>query len=43
MEKVLSYKGHFGTFKYDFDDKILHGKIECINDLVTFERAVSGC
>ncbi len=33
----MKYKGFFGSCKVSFEDRILHGKIECINDLVTYE------
>ncbi len=34
---ILEYKGYHTKIEYDSVDKILHGKIEGINDLVTFE------
>ena len=37
MENVLTYKGYFGLVKYNPEDEILHGRIEGIVDLVTFE------
>lgn len=37
MENVLEYKGYLTRIEYSVDDKVLHGKIEGINDLVTFE------
>ena len=33
----LSYKGYFSEIKFDSELLILYGKIENINDLVTFE------
>ncbi len=33
----LSYRGYFGSYEVCFEDNVLHGKIEFINDLVTFE------
>lgn len=33
----LSYRGYFGSYEICFEDNALHGKIEFINDLVTFE------
>ena len=37
MENVLTYKGFTGIVKLNTTDKVLHGKIEFVNDLVTFE------
>lgn len=37
MGNVLEYKGYFTKIEYSAEDKILHGKIEAINDLVNFE------
>jgi predicted HicB family RNase H-like nuclease len=38
MSKILmSYLGFYGSCDINFSDNVLHGKIECINDLVTFE------
>ncbi|MDF3076720.1 MAG: type toxin-antitoxin system HicB family antitoxin [Sphingobacteriaceae bacterium] len=37
MENVLKYDGFVGSVKYNSDDKVFHGKIEFITDLVTFE------
>lgn len=34
---TLSYKNFMGTFDYIEEENILHGKIEGISDLVTFE------
>ena len=34
---IVKYKGYIGTVEYSPDDKVLYGKIEHINDLVTFE------
>ena len=39
MNKLMKYKGFWGSCEVSFEDGILHGKIECINDLVTFEAA----
>ena len=39
MENVLTYKGYFGLVKYNPEDELLHGRIEGIVDLVTFEGA----
>ncbi|MEP2942450.1 MAG: type II toxin-antitoxin system HicB family antitoxin [Sneathiella sp.] len=37
MNGMMKYKGYFGSVSYDEADKILHGKIEFIRDLVTYE------
>ena len=37
MENTLQYKGYFTNISYSVEDKVLHGKIEGIDDLVTFE------
>ncbi|WP_434340201.1 type II toxin-antitoxin system HicB family antitoxin [Motilimonas cestriensis] len=37
VKKALTYKTYCGSYEVDFDEGILFGKIECINDLVTFE------
>ncbi len=37
MKNVLEYKGYYTKVEYSAEDKVLHGKIEGINDLVTFE------
>lgn len=34
---VLEYKGYYSVVTYDAEDQVLHGKIEMITDLVTFE------
>lgn len=39
MNKTMKYKGFIGTFEISIEDNVLHGKIECINDLVTYEAA----
>ena len=36
-KNILTYKSFIGTVHYSGDDDILYGKIEGINDLVTFE------
>ena len=33
----MKYKGFWGSCEVSFEDGVLHGKIECINDLVTYE------
>lgn len=37
LNDVLEYKGYYSRISYDATDKLLHGKIEGINDLITFE------
>lgn len=37
MSNVLKYKGYIGKVEYSIDDEILYGKIDCINDIVTYE------
>jgi predicted HicB family RNase H-like nuclease len=37
MKNTLSYKGFFGSVSYSDEDGVLYGKIEGINDLVTYE------
>ena len=37
MKNILKYKYLLGSVNYSSDDEILFGKIEGINDLVTFE------
>ena len=37
MKDVLTYKGFIGSVHFNVEDKVLYGKIEGINDLITFE------
>jgi predicted HicB family RNase H-like nuclease len=37
MNNVLTYKGYIGSVNYSADDNVFFGKLEGINDLVTFE------
>lgn len=37
MSNMLKYKGYFGSVEFSLEDKVLHGKIQCVNDLVTYE------
>lgn len=37
MKHNLTYKGYSGSVDISIEDNCLHGKIEFINDLVTFE------
>ncbi len=43
MKDILTYKGFIGSVHFSNEDKVFHGKIEGIDDLVTFEaRSVDG-
>lgn len=37
MKDVLTYKGFIGSVHFSAEDKVFHGKIEGITDLVSFE------
>jgi predicted HicB family RNase H-like nuclease len=37
MKDVLTYKGFIGSVHFSNSDKVFHGKLEGINDLITFE------
>lgn len=37
MKNYLEYNGYIGTLEFSADDKTFFGKIQGINDLVTFE------
>jgi len=37
MASVLTYKNYTGSVEYSHDDRCFFGKIEFINDLITFE------
>ncbi len=37
MKDVLNYKGFIGSVHFSADDMVFFGKVEGINDLVTFE------
>ena len=37
MKDVITYKGFIGSVHFSTDDRVFYGKIEGINDLVTFE------
>jgi len=37
MKDVLNYKGFIGSVHFSADDNLFYGKVESINDLVTFE------
>ena len=37
MKDVLKYKGYIGSVHYAAEDRVFYGKIEGINDLISFE------
>lgn len=37
MNTMLEYKDYFGSVEYSTEDELLHGKLEFIRDLVTYE------
>lgn len=37
MKDVMTYKGYIGSVHYSEDDETFYGKLEAINDLITFE------
>jgi predicted HicB family RNase H-like nuclease len=37
MKDVITYKGFIGSVHFAAEDKLFYGKIEGINDLITFE------
>ncbi len=37
MASTIEYKGYIGTVEYSSEDKCFFGKLEMIDDLVTFE------
>lgn len=37
MKDILNFKGFIGSVHFSADDKVFFGKIEGINDLITFE------
>ena len=37
MKDVISYNDFFGSVHFDSEDQVFHGKIDGIEDLVTFE------
>jgi predicted HicB family RNase H-like nuclease len=39
MKNVLKYKGYTGTVIFDADDRIFHGRIMGLTDIITFEGA----
>jgi len=41
MVNTIGYKGYIGSIEYSSDDKCFFGKIEMIDDLVTFEATTA--
>lgn len=39
MSAMLEYKGYLGSIAYSDADEVLHGRLEFIRDLVTYEAA----
>lgn len=39
MSTLLEYKGYLGSVEYSDEDEVLHGRLEFIRDLVTYEGA----
>jgi len=37
MNNILTYKGFIGSVNFSTDDNVFFGKLEGINDLITFE------
>ncbi len=37
MKNILKYKGFVGSVNFSVEDRAFYGKVEGINDLVTFE------
>ncbi len=37
MSTMLEYKGYCGSVEYSAEDEVLHGRLEFIRDLVTYE------
>lgn len=37
MKDFLEYKDYLGSVHFNADDEIFYGKIECIDDLISFE------
>lgn len=37
MKNYLEYKEYIGTIQFSAEDRVFYGKLEAINDLVTFE------
>lgn len=39
MNTLLEYKGYLGSVQFSAEDEVLHGRLEFIRDLVTYEGA----
>ena len=37
MRTMLEYKGYLGSVEYSDEEEVLHGRLEFIRDLVTYE------
>jgi predicted HicB family RNase H-like nuclease len=37
MTTMLEYRGYLGSIEYSDEDEVLHGRLEFIRDLVTYE------
>ena len=37
MSDLLDYRGYLGSVHYSKEDNVLHGRLEFIRDLVTYE------
>ena len=42
MSDMLEYRGYLGSVLYNDEDEILHGRLEFIRDLVTYEGSDAG-
>lgn len=38
MDNILEYKGYYTKIEYSSEDRVLHGRIEGIGDLITFQN-----
>lgn len=43
MTTMLEYKGYLGSVEYSDPDEVLHGRLEFIRDLVTYEGMDARC
>jgi predicted HicB family RNase H-like nuclease len=37
MDQLMSHKGGFGSVRYSDEDRVFHGRLEFVHDLVTYE------
>lgn len=42
MKEILQYKGYTASIQYSDRDKVFYGKINGVEDLVSFEGAIEG-